>query len=552
MLVCVAVTLAGVMCAILPGARFLGAHEDEKCLRAAGVDTTDRGLVAFLYGQSLTGPRERELGRMIRRLGSYAYQAREQAGRDIIAVGPPALPLLREAVNSSDLEIARRAESCLEDIERLAPRKRKLLIAAIHLLAARKPPGAADALLAYLPSCEDQRVEEEVYVILAAVAIRDGKLDPCITNYLTDLHPARRAAAGFFAGRANDPDTRQRVHRLLTDADPNVRLRAAQGLLIGKDKSAVPALISLVGEASPTLNGKAEELLFRMAGESAPRICRADGSASARRQYCDAWSEWWRKSADTIDWAATTLEEPQLRFPLVVEMDSNKVWESGPDGRARWEIRGLQGPMDMQLLPNGRVLVAEYQGRIVTERDRDGKIHWSKRLEEGPIACRRLANGNTFIATHGTLMELAPDGHVVYLRYPGDGLFLFSARRLSNGRIVYIANPGIIQEVEAATGKPLKTIRLGNVFGGWCGIEALAGGCYLAAFLSSGKVLELDPAGKTIWEFTMPGACHATRLANGHTLVASTTHMKLVEVDRAGKIIRETHTEGRPWNVHSK
>jgi HEAT repeat protein len=540
------------MCTILPGARLPNAHDDEEYLRSAGVDVSDRGLVAFVYAQSLTGARELELRGMIRRLGNHAYLTREQASRDIVAVGPPALPLLRDALKTSDLEIVRRAELCLEDVERQASRKRKLLIAAVRVLAARKPPGAVEALLVYLPSCEDEQMEEEIYTTLAAVAIRNGKLDPCIGSYLTDSHPARRAAAGFVGGRANDFDVRQMVRNLLNDADANVRLRAAGGLLIGRDKAGVPTLISLLGETSPALSGKAEELLFRIAGESTPKVCLADGSAAARRNYCEAWSAWWRKSADAIDWQPAALEEPHLRFPLVVEMDSNKVWESGLDGRARWELRGLQGPMDAQLLPNGRILVAEYQGRIVTERDREGKIHWSKRVDESPIACRRLANGNTFIATHTMFMELAPDGQSVYLRYPGDGLFLFGVQRLSNGRIVYIANPGIIQEVEAATGKPLKTIHLGNVSGGWSGIEAVPGGCYLAAFLSSGKVLELDPAGKAIWEFTMPGACHATRLANGHTLVASTTRMKLVEVDRAGKIVRETRTEGRPWNVHSK
>ena len=43
-----------------------------------------------------------------------------------------------------------------------------------------------------------------------------------------------------------------------------------------------------------------------------------------------------------------------------------------PDGTVRWEMKGLNTPCDVQLLPGGRLLVAEYQAQRVTERDRDG------------------------------------------------------------------------------------------------------------------------------------------------------------------------------------
>ena len=153
---------------------------------------------------------------------------------------------------------------------------------------------------------------------------------------------------------------------------------------------------------------------------------------------------------------------------------------------------------------------------------------------------------------HGALTEFGPDGRTLYLRYPGEGLFLFYAQRLTNGRIVFIANPGIIREIDTASGNELKTIRLGSEFGGWCGVETLNGGHYLVAFLNSGKVLEVDAAGKTVWECLIPGACHATRLADGSTVVANTTGMRLVTVDRSGRLRQEIRTEGRPWRVHAR
>jgi hypothetical protein len=403
-----------------------------------------------------------------------------------------------------------------------------------------------------MPFCNDEWIEEEIYSALASIGVGKKDWNASIVNSLTDPSPARRAAAAFVAGRSKDLGVRQSVRKLLQDADPKVRLRAAEGLIAGNDKSAVPILISLLAENSDALSGKAEDLLFRIAGEKAPPICLTDDSAAARRKYCDAWSRWWTEKRGAIDWSSLTLAEQASAYPIVVEMDSNKVWECGPRGEVHWQIRSLQGPMDAQLLPNGHVLVAEYEGRIVTERDCNGKLYWSKSMDESPIACRRLGNGNTFIATHTTMIEVMPDGKTVYYRHASDGLFQFSAERLPGGRIVCLANPGIIREIEATTGKVLKVTRIGNTYSGWSGIEALTGGRYLVAFLDSGKVLELDRAGKIVWECTVLGAVHATRLANGHTLVASTGQLRLVEVDRLGKIVREIPTEGRPWKVHSK
>src|SRR5262249_3899968 len=203
-----------------------------------------------------------------------------------------------------------------------------------------------------------------------------------------------------------------------------------------------------------------------------------------------------------------------------------------------------------KVLPTGRILVAEYQGQRVTERDRNGKVYWSIDLHDRPLTSYRLPNGNTFIATHSSTIEVTPERQTINLGY-SDGRFLFCVQRLPNGRIVSIADPGLVQENEASTGRSLKTIRLGKEFSGWCGIEALTGGRYLTAFLHCGKVMEIDAAGKIIWECSIPGACSATRLANSHTIIADTMRMRLVEVDRSGKIVRQIATEGRPWKVRA-
>jgi hypothetical protein len=54
---------------------------------------------------------------MVRQLGSEVFREREAASRALEALGEAALPALREAVHSTDLEVRRRAVELVRDIE---------------------------------------------------------------------------------------------------------------------------------------------------------------------------------------------------------------------------------------------------------------------------------------------------------------------------------------------------------------------------------------------------------------------------------------------------
>src|SRR5262249_29823188 len=66
--------------------------------------------------------------------------------------------------------------------------------AAARLLAARRPAGAAEALLGYLPFAEEDAAGD-IEAALAAVGVPDGRPDPALLRALGDPSPARRAAA---------------------------------------------------------------------------------------------------------------------------------------------------------------------------------------------------------------------------------------------------------------------------------------------------------------------------------------------------------------------
>jgi len=74
--------------------------EDSECLFVPLTDLTKNDKIKSL----------------VRQLGSKKYHEREQAQRDLIEIGIPAMPEIKKALKDKDLEIAKRAEAIWEDL----------------------------------------------------------------------------------------------------------------------------------------------------------------------------------------------------------------------------------------------------------------------------------------------------------------------------------------------------------------------------------------------------------------------------------------------------
>src|SRR5207237_3366348 len=149
--------------------------------------------------------------------------------------GPVALPFLRTAATkSSDPEIARRAEECIEGIKKdFAP---SVLGAAARVMAAKRPEGAVEAILTFLPNNDDDYLADDLRHALVKLAAKDGKADPAVVAALTDKAPVRRAAAGYALTRAGLVQQLPAVRKLLQDPELDVRLRVGLALAAAKDK----------------------------------------------------------------------------------------------------------------------------------------------------------------------------------------------------------------------------------------------------------------------------------------------------------------------------
>src|SRR5690242_8875287 len=264
-----------------------GAAEDEQLLKDAKVSTDGPGLLEFFRKRTPTEKdRERAAG-LVRRLSDDVFAVRQKAAEGLVALGPAALPQLRAALGHPDEEVRQRAAECLQAID---PSPRGALAgAAARRLRAARPAGAVPVLLAYLPSADDEAVVEEVLAALVVLGVHDGKVDPDLTNALQDRAPERRAAAALVLGRSGTAEQRAAVRALLGDADARVRFRAAQGLLAGRERDALPALLALLTEGPRDVAEQADDLLRCAAGDQAPTTPLGAGDVS-RRLCRNAWS----------------------------------------------------------------------------------------------------------------------------------------------------------------------------------------------------------------------------------------------------------------------
>src|SRR5262245_58892930 len=139
-------------------------------------NTDGPALLAAFRKRTLSPEQTEQAQSLITQLGDRVFARRQDASAALVALGPPVVPLLRpDMQGSDDLERSRRIELCLEEIARNADQN--LPLVAARLLALRKPPGATEALLAYLPFTDDEVMKWEVIQGLTSLAVRDGKPD---------------------------------------------------------------------------------------------------------------------------------------------------------------------------------------------------------------------------------------------------------------------------------------------------------------------------------------------------------------------------------------
>src|SRR4051794_37849706 len=164
-------------------------------LREQGISIDGPGLLGFLRAQTPSAAEQARLAAAVAQLGNRSFAVRERASKSLIAAGRPSLPFLRPVLTHPDLEVARRAQRGIDEVERIA--HVAILSAAVRTVAQRRPAGSAEALLGYLPFVPDETVEEAVRESLVVVGLDRGEAVAVIHAAVSDRDVRIRAAAAF-------------------------------------------------------------------------------------------------------------------------------------------------------------------------------------------------------------------------------------------------------------------------------------------------------------------------------------------------------------------
>jgi HEAT repeat protein len=506
---------------------------DETTLRQANFDASAAGVLSLLRAHTRTDGDPRQIKALIAQLGSPDFQRRERALHELKVIGQPALPPLREAQeHHSDPEVRRRAWQGVQYAESLEDQNvaMSLVRRAIYL----RVSGAAEYLLALLPAV-DWEIQDEIFRGLPQVALRDGHLDPSLLAALKDASSLRRAAAALAVAQAGSDAERQRIHPLLDDREPEVRLRAAQGLLAVHDVTSLPVLIALLNEENVEVSWSAEELLHWVAGTTAPAEAVGAATVAERQKAVAVWTAWHKNHAARLDWEE--IEQAPRRPGLYLACMDWFVWLGGCDGK-RWALERSHESHDVLLQPGNQLLIVpRADDKKLVQCTLTGEERWRHLMKGGGdyLMCHRLPNGHLLLATDFQADELTAEGREVSsIRLePGrlndawkgrNGVIQVNRGKnplqkcafLPDGRRVVADWKGARVFEENTSGDTLRALR---VCAPWS-VEALPGGNYLVSTaVLNPRILELDPAGRTLWEVETPATVHRVRWVLGRVRI---------------------------------
>jgi hypothetical protein len=504
-------------------------------------NTDGPALLAAFQKRTVSPAQTAKVLTHIRELGDAKYAIRQRASTELVALGPPIVPLLRHSLPGTSVEQSRRIEQCLEQIA-VARNADALPCIAVRLLAMRKPAGATETLLAYFPFTDDEEMKWEVAKTLHGLVRPGDKPDASLVKALSDVLPARRALAGEVLAATPDAEVRAAVRKLLGDPEPSVRLRVAVALACAADRKAVPVLIELLAESPADQAWQADEILRTIAGANAPSIPPADDAASRQKQR-DAWRAWHVAHGDKVKLAPQPIPPPLLGFTTISafspppDRTRSLVLEVDRHGKVRWQFTAHY-PLDLRVLPNRRVLLCEGEALRVTERDFKGNIHWQVNTPTMPYNVQRLPNGNTFVAARMRLLEYDPAGKLIFDRPIEE---LIGGVKLPDGQIVYLDAKGKCFRLDTA-GKIVKTFESGQGADTGCVLDLTRRGTLLVTQPQRGENFDLE--GKSLWRIPGNAPGILTDIRNAHFLAAGFAQSAVIELDRTGKTVWRYETPG--------
>lgn len=482
------------------------------------------GAVQLL--RSLAAHTDQDIERWVRELDAEEFPVREQALRQLLRL--PAIPRERWQARVLD-EAPERRWRLQRVLARHGAESTQLYRAALHLLAQEPASLHGEDWLAAQVLLERVDLREETLALLKqhvpaadAPLFRAAARSPRVTS---------RLAAAVVLARSVERADATLFDQLLGDADDQVALVAAQGLLHRGDQRAVSRFIELLDSEQVSVRRDAATWLI---GATAQEFDYSPWATKEQRQLSQArWREWLAGPGALAAFQPPPRIAVQARgnlagHTLIATGGLGKVCELDERGNVVWQ-QALQA-WSAEKLPGGHVLIASHWENRVVEFDERGNVVWQI-TGISAIRAKPLPGGRVLIADFGgqRVVEADPQGTIVWEHATPDQCF--DAERLAGGNTIFVC-PNLLREVAPNGAK----VRDWIIEGRANSLQVLPSGRLLVANYGQGRVIELDDSGRVTWEHKIARPSDAFRLPGGRTLI--TTAEQIVEVDLQGRLIR--------------
>lgn len=236
-------------------------------------------------GVAAAEPDSAAIAKLIRQLSSQDFITREAAGRDLVAIGKPAVAALEAATKSTDAEVARRAAKCLVDIAArlkvegylrdLDSPEASIRLNALHEMAQLPvDPHVAAGLPKFIRLLDhpDHQTRRSVISALGVLGPEARGAVPGLVKVLQDdANPMVRYAVCHALSKVGGKEAKEAIPLLVKladvkERDVNLRFSAAHALAcLGKgNERAFAAIFAMCSEDDKRVKGMAAAHLGRL------------------------------------------------------------------------------------------------------------------------------------------------------------------------------------------------------------------------------------------------------------------------------------------------
>jgi hypothetical protein len=215
---------------------------DDIIIKKAGIKATAKDIRDWLQSRIPNSANELKAAKWVADLGNESFEVREQATQELLKLNNLAIFELKKAIKSQDVEVAKRATDCIEQIspnESIA-----LKTAIIRLLGKSNPEMVFDYFSKITETSELDLLTAEALLDAFNITIKTNQnLIQKLESFAQTKNIKSRIVIARVLAKGNPNATA--FKKLSTEDKTLVKVNAALALLQEKDKKAIELLINL-------------------------------------------------------------------------------------------------------------------------------------------------------------------------------------------------------------------------------------------------------------------------------------------------------------------